>query len=50
VTGAKHDNVVALYVEDRAIITDAETVAAEFLVGRPFGVLERIVFEAKDAR
>jgi len=50
VTGAKHDNVVALYVEDHAIIADAETVAAEFRVGQLFGVLERIVFEAKKGR
>ena len=50
VTGAKHDNVVALYVEDHAIIADAETVAAEFRVSHPFGVLERIVFEAKEGR
>ena len=46
----KHDNVVALYVEDHAIIADAETVAAEFRVGQPFGVLEGIVFEAKEGR
>jgi hypothetical protein len=38
VTGAKHDTVVALYVEDHAIIADAETVAAEFRVSHPFGV------------
>jgi len=50
VTGAKHDNIVALYVEDHAIITDAETVTAEFRVGQPFCVLERIVFEAKEGR
>jgi hypothetical protein len=36
VTGAKHDNVVALYVEDHAIIADAETVAAELRVSQPF--------------
>jgi len=48
VTHEKHDNVVALYVEDHSIITDAETVAAEFRVSQPFGVLERIVFEAKE--
>jgi hypothetical protein len=30
VTDAKHDNVVALNIEDHAIITDAETVASEF--------------------
>jgi hypothetical protein len=47
VSGAKHDNIVALYVENDAIITDAETVTAEFRVGQPFGVLERIFFEAK---
>ena len=29
-TGAKHDNVVAHHVEDNAIITDTEPVAAEF--------------------
>jgi hypothetical protein len=40
VSGAKHDNVVALYVENNAIITDAETVTAEFRVGQPFGVLD----------
>ena len=48
--GAKHDNVVALYVEDHTIIADAETVAAEFRVSQPFGVLEWIVFEAKEGR
>ena len=48
VTGAKHDNVVALYVEDHAIIADAETVATEFRVSQTFGVLERIVLEAKE--
>jgi hypothetical protein len=50
VTDAKHDNIVALHVEDHAIITDAETVTAEFRVGQPFCVLERIVFEAKEGR
>lgn len=46
-TGAKYDNVVALYVEDHAIITDAETEAAELRIGQPFGVLEGIFVEAK---
>ena len=50
VAGAKHDNVVAFYVEDHTIIAYAETVAAEFRVSQPFGVLERIVFEAKEGR
>jgi hypothetical protein len=51
VTDAEHDNVVARYVEDHAIITDAETAAAEFRVGQPFAaVLERIVVEAKEGR
>jgi hypothetical protein len=50
VSGAKHDNVVALYVENDAIITDAETVTAEFRVGQPFGVLERIFFDLKRRR
>jgi hypothetical protein len=50
VSGAKHENVVALYVENDAIITDAETLTAEFRVGQPFGVLERIFFETKEGR
>ena len=48
VTGAKHDNVIAFYVEYYPIITDAETVAADFRVGQPHSVLERIVFETKE--
>ena len=44
---AKHNNVVALNIEDYAIITDAEAVASEFRVGQTFGVLEGIAFEAK---
>jgi hypothetical protein len=47
VSDAKHDDVVALYVEDQTIITDTEAVGAEFRVGQSFGVLERIVSEAK---
>ena len=50
VTGAKHDNVVALYVEDHTIIADAETVTAKLRFSQPFGALERIVFEAKEGR
>ena len=38
-TDAKHNNVVARHVEDHAIITDTEPVAAEFCVGQRFGVL-----------
>ena len=49
-TDTKHDNVGALYIEDHAIIADAEMVAAEFRVGQSFGVLEGIVFEAKEGR
>ena len=48
VASAKHDNVVAFYVEDHTIIAYAKTVAAEFRVSQSFGVLERIVFEAKE--
>ncbi len=40
---AKNDNVIALNVKNHAIITDAETVAAEFRISQPFGVLEWIV-------
>ena len=50
VAGAKHDNVVALYVENHTITADAESVAAKCRVSQPFGVLERIVFEAKEGR
>ena len=49
-TDAKHDNVVALHVEDDTIIADTETVATEVWVGQTFGILERIVFEAKQCR
>lgn len=49
-TDTQYDNVVALYVKDYAIIADAETVAAQFRIGQPLGILERIVFEAKEGR
>jgi hypothetical protein len=48
VTVAQHDNIVAFCIEDHAIITDAERVATEFRVGLPFGVLDWIIFEAKE--
>jgi hypothetical protein len=46
----QYDNVVALYVKNYAIIADSETVTTQFRIGEPFGVLERIVFEAKEGR
>ncbi len=49
-TDAKHDNIVFLNIEDHAIITDSETEASEFRVGQTLGVLEGIVFEAKEGR
>ena len=46
VADAKHNNIFVVYIKDYAIMTDAETEGANVRVGKPFGVLERILFKA----